>query len=62
MICGRVIPISAAKNLLAVGRSQVLEGFVSKNGKPFDAYLKMEDGKAVFAFKNNKNYVNNKEE
>ncbi len=51
MICGRVIPISAAKNLLAVGRSQVLEGFISKNGKPFDAYLKMKEGKAVFAFK-----------
>ncbi len=50
VICKRVIPISAARELLSEGRCRLLAGFISKNGKPFDAHLKMEDGRAVFDF------------
>jgi hypothetical protein len=37
--------------LLQNGRSSKIKGFISKNGKPFDAYLKLDDnGKVVFDF------------
>ena len=50
-ICGRVIPFAAAKQLLESGRTEKLNGFVSKKtGKTFDASLRLEDGKAVFDF------------
>ena len=49
-ICGRNISVSNVRQLLATGRTYKINGFVSKNGKPFDAYLKLEDGRAVFAF------------
>lgn len=49
-ICKRVIPVSAAKALLADGRTAMLKGFVSKTGKPFDSYLKLDGGKTVFDF------------
>ena len=38
--------------LLSQGRSAKMEGFISKTGKPFDAALRLEDGKAVFDFSN----------
>lgn len=50
VICKRTIPISAARELLREGRTHKLAGFTSKNGKPFDGRLKMEDGRAVFDF------------
>ena len=49
-ICKRVIPIGAARELLQEGRTRKLAGFISKNGKPFEARLKMEEGRAVFDF------------
>ena len=49
-ICKRVIPIGAARELLQEGRCRKLAGFISKNGKPFEARLKMEEGRAVFDF------------
>ncbi len=49
-ICGRTIPISAARELLETGKTRKLAGFISKKGTTFDASLKMEDGKAVFDF------------
>jgi hypothetical protein len=37
--------------LLSTGRTSKIQGFVSKNGKSFDAYLKLdENGKVVFDF------------
>jgi DNA topoisomerase-3 len=43
-------PAQAAK-LLAAGRSDLLAGFISKAGRPFRAYLVMDDmGKVVFDF------------
>ncbi len=50
-ICGRTIPISAVKQLLQSGRTEKLNGFVSKkSGKSFDGALKLENGKVVFDF------------
>jgi len=49
-ICGRTVPISAARELLKDGKTRKLAGFISKKGNPFEASLKLEDGKAVFDF------------
>ncbi len=49
-ICSRPISISDCEALLEKGKTEKLEGFVSKQGKPFSASLKLEDGKAVFDF------------
>lgn len=50
-ICNRVISKKNAQLLLETGKTSLIKGFVSrKNGKPFDAYLKLEDGKAIFEF------------
>ncbi|MBR2013410.1 MAG: topoisomerase C-terminal repeat-containing protein [Clostridia bacterium] len=49
-ICKRVIPIGAARELLQEGRCRKLAGFISKNGKPFEARLKLEEGRIAFDF------------
>ncbi len=50
-ICERVIPKASAEQLLTVGRTEKLSGFVSKRtGNKFDARLKLENGRAVFDF------------
>lgn len=50
-ICKRAISVQNVKLLLTDGRTGVIRGFISKNGKPFDAALKLdENGKAVFDF------------
>lgn len=50
-ICGRVISKRNAELLLESGRTSLIKGFVSKKtGKTFDAYLKLEEGKAIFDF------------
>lgn len=43
-ICKRVISVSNVKMLLATGKTSKIQGFVSKNGKSFDAVLKLEEG------------------
>lgn len=49
-LCGRPIAAAEAKNLLADGKTPVLEGFVSKAGKPFSAALELKNGRAEFLF------------
>jgi hypothetical protein len=49
-ILGRDIPKEQAQKLLAAGKTGLLEGFISKRGRPFAAYLKLEDGKVGFEF------------
>ncbi len=50
-ILKRVISLSNAKLLLETGKTSKIEGFISKNGKAFDAYLKLgEDGNITFEF------------
>ncbi len=50
IICKRVITPTHAKQLLTQGRTDKIEGFISKNDKPFSATLKMEENKVVFSF------------
>ena len=49
-ILGRDIPKEQAEKLLTTGKTDLLEGFISKRGRPFAAYLKLEDGKVGFEF------------
>lgn len=51
-ICGIVISKKIASSLLKEGCSPMLKGFISKNGKPFDAKLKIDNGKVIFDFEN----------
>ncbi len=50
-LCHRVISKSNMQMLLETGRSSKIKGFISKNGKPFDAYLRLDGGRVVFDFK-----------
>ncbi|MBR5535448.1 MAG: topoisomerase C-terminal repeat-containing protein [Clostridia bacterium] len=53
VICKRLISIANVKKLLETGKTNKIEGFISpKSGKSFDAYLKLEGGRAVFDFNN----------
>ncbi len=51
-LCGRNVPVTAAKALLTEGKTDMLRGFVSKAGKPFDAALQLAEGKVTFVFDN----------
>ena len=48
MIPGREIPKEQAQKLLTTGKTDLLEGFISKRGRPFSAYLRLEDEKVEF--------------
>lgn len=49
-ICKKNIPINEVARLLATGETAKMRGFISKNGKSFDAKLVLQDGKTVFKF------------
>ena len=49
-ILGRSISMANAKMLLENGKTSKIQGFTSKNGKKFDAFLKLQEGKIVFDF------------
>ncbi len=49
-ICKKVMPITEVKRLLATGKTAKMSGFISKNGKAFEARLVIKDGNAVFDF------------
>ena len=49
-ICKRAISVSNMKLLLTTGRTSKIQGFISKNGKTFDAVLKLAGDKAEFDF------------
>ena len=50
-ICSKPISLANATKLLKEGKTDLITGFVSpKTGKTFDAYLRLEDNKAVFEF------------
>lgn len=50
-IAGKKISDAQVKKLLEKGKTDLIKGFTSKAGKPFDAYLKMDsDFKIVFEF------------
>ena len=50
IICGRVISKRNAEQLLKTGNTSKIEGFISKNGKSFDAKLKLDKDKVIFDF------------
>lgn len=52
-ICGRAISVSNAKQLLETGSTSKIKGFISKNGKSFDAVLRREGARCVFDFGQN---------
>ncbi len=49
-LCGRVITLNEAKEILEKGISSELDGFVSKKGSNFKAKLKIDGDKVVFDF------------
>ena len=49
-MAGKRISARTAKTLLSKGETSLLRGFKSKAGKPFDARLKVVDGKVTFEF------------
>lgn len=50
VICKRIISKSNAELLLKNGKTSKIKGFISKNGKPFDAFLALSDGEVKFDF------------
>ncbi len=49
-ICKRAISFKNVQQLLQTGTTSKIQGFVSKNGKNFDASLKIENGEVKFDF------------
>ena len=53
---GKEVTSIQVQNILQKGKSDLIKGFVSKTGKKFDAYLKLDtDFKVVFEFPEQKN-------
>ena len=50
VICKRVISLENARLLLSEGKTALINGFISKAGKPFDAYLTLVNGEVKFEF------------
>jgi DNA topoisomerase-3 len=46
----RTIPKEQVQKLMATGKTDLLPRFISKKGRPFSAYLKLESGKIGFEF------------
>ncbi len=53
-IAGRSISVLETKALLSEGKTEVLDGFISKKGTAFSARLKLEGEKVVFEFASNR--------
>lgn len=49
-ICQRAIPAEQALKIFRDGKSDLLPRFISKKGRPFSAYLKLDGGKVTFEF------------
>ena len=49
-ICRRDIPIDEARRLISEGKTSVLDGFISRAGRPFSASLVLKDGTTAFEF------------
>ena len=50
MSCKRDISVDEAKKILTEGKSDLIEDFTSRRGKPFPAYLVLEANKVGFEF------------
>ena len=49
-ICKRTVSLTNARLLLETGKTAEIRGFVSKNGKSFNARLKLDGDKVIFDF------------
>ena len=49
-MCKRKISTDEAKSILVDGKSAILEDFISKKGRPFSAYLKLDGNRVKFEF------------
>jgi DNA topoisomerase-3 len=49
-ILHREIPKEQVQKLIATGKTDLLHKFISKKGRPFSAYLKLDNGKVGFEF------------
>jgi DNA topoisomerase-3 len=50
VILQREIPVEQVRKLLETGKTDLIPRFISKKGRPFSAYLKLENGKVGFEF------------
>ena len=49
-MCKREISVDEAKKILGEGKSELIEDFISKRGKPFSAYLILDGNKISYEF------------
>jgi DNA topoisomerase-3 len=49
-LCQKEIPREQVEKILTVGKTDLIPRFISKKGKPFSAYLKLDGGKVTFEF------------
>jgi DNA topoisomerase-3 len=49
-LCGKEVPVDQVRKLLEDGRTDLIEGFTSKTGRPFDAFLVLAKNKARSEF------------
>ncbi len=50
VILQREVPVEQVRKLLETGKTDLIPRFISKKGRPFSAYLKLENGKVGFEF------------
>ncbi|MGH7937001.1 MAG: topoisomerase C-terminal repeat-containing protein, partial [Chthoniobacterales bacterium] len=50
LMCQKPIPQEAAIQLVAQGRTDLIQGFISKKGRPFDAFLKRDGARIAWEF------------
>jgi len=50
IMCQKAIPAEQAIKMVAEGKTDLIQGFTSKKGRPFDAFLKREGGKMSWEF------------
>jgi len=50
LMCQKSIPREAAIQLVTTGKTDLIQGFISKKGRPFDAFLKREAGRIAWEF------------
>jgi len=50
LMCQKAIPPEQAVKLVTEGKTDLIQGFISKKGRPFDAYLKRSDGRVAWEF------------
>ena len=50
MMCQKAITRDAAIQLVTLGKTDLIQGFISKKGRPFDAFIKREEARIAWEF------------